>query len=40
MRSMGEGDRLEAQRLWRSPSTIRYANGPPPRAGEELCAIS
>ncbi len=35
MRSMVEGDRPEVLRSWRSPSTIRYANGPPPRAGEE-----
>ncbi len=35
MRSMVEGDRPAVLRWWRAPSTIRHANGPPPRAGED-----
>jgi tRNA pseudouridine55 synthase len=35
MRSMVEGAFHRRSPLWRPPSTIGCADGPPPRAGEE-----
>ena len=39
MRSMVEGGLHAASPKWRSPSTIGFANGPPPRCGAEKMII-
>jgi tRNA pseudouridine55 synthase len=39
-RRLVEGAALQTQRLGRSPSTIAFGDGPPPRAGEELESIT